>query len=621
MSFDIQWDTICNDEELALSFKEFLNSKLSSVELPHYLSNLQVVDFKLGNVAPELTIRDIDIPFHEFYVSVYSNSNDTEKNASKVKSGKPKTEVHSTPMNKFQSNSRPPSPLPFMNGTNSLLLPRSNSGKPTLGHMGVGLGSFGIGGSNSSGQPPLSNGSNMSHVDSESNYFQHVNYESNNDDGKMLSSLLKGVNGIKINSFDGNYSDNGYASNSNTSNTIPMASGATNNNNNNHHSINLDYEDHPIDYENLDTSFDLQFSVDVNWHSALYIEVTCDLLVNYPAPGFIKLPVRLKITDLTIHSLLIAAVISKKVFISFLCDIDDEDNNEEQNSDFGSKNDTKKPKKNSRMKSSSGKDRIDILQDMKIEGEIGNLSEGSEVWRETLLNNNDKSPDSSKSENLKGSVSSLQFNLPYNFDTTNNFLNKSNNNSNSSNANEGDITDTNGLVLRNIGKIENFLTSAFRSMIINELAWPGWIELDFNDSNDDSEDSDSDDEQEDNPLLESSVSTASLSSESIKSKSESKPEPKMEAKVESKSEFKIKSNNRLFEKRRNTNESFKEMKRNPSSSLKKIKTNRTLSRNLNEADDRLSLNALNLRNARRASSVIDDSSLYSTDSYFTSDED
>ena len=38
----------------------------------------------------------------------------------------------------------------------------------------------------------------------------------------------------------------------------------------------------------------------------------------------------------------------------------------------------------------------------------------------------------------------------------------------------------NGSVLRNIGKIEKFLLSALRKVLVNELAWPSWIEIDMN---------------------------------------------------------------------------------------------------------------------------------------------
>jgi len=510
MSFDIQWESICNDKDLAQSLKEFLNSKLSTVELPHYLANLQVVDFHLGDVAPEITIRDIDMPFHEFYVAAYEKEDDDYsgfgdyKGDKKEKLSDYKTSADSKPLKKedfefkgdikygvnsrhdspvpnkastpvipahsFHSNSRPPSPHPFINGMNStgsILMPRTSSGiTPTMVHMGVGLGGFGIAGPNVStplAVPPPSSGSNMSHVDSESNYFQssHNNVLSTNDEEKMIHALLRGMNGMQLNRQDSfpSYADL-YGSNNE--------------------------KDELVDYESLDTSLDIQFSVDVLWDSKLYVEVTCDLLVNYPAPGFIKLPVRLKITDLKIHSLLVAAVISKKVFLSFLCDIDDENEDEikpesatesRQNSRNGAK---------TRMKRTNGKERIDILQDMKIEGEIGNLYEGPEMLLSGVLKRS-KIAETHRPHN------------PLRSKSTNHIISSRADNLTTGTSNsENDMNDTNGLVLRNISKIENFLTSVFRGMIIDELAWPGWIELDFNDDDDDDDDDDDGKDGEEN---------------------------------------------------------------------------------------------------------------------------
>ncbi|GMG37481.1 unnamed protein product [Ambrosiozyma monospora] len=213
------------------------------------------------------------------------------------------------------------------------------------------------------------------------------------------------------------------------------------------------------DDENGDKAkFDLQLAIDVKWDSSMYIEVVCSLLVNYPAPEFIKLPVRLKITNLSIHSLAIVAYLDKKVFLSFLCDIDDDenDNSVEENTEGGAnengsnlnqsaptgsptetRQDFRKPSITELHHIPSlNRERIDIIKNLKIEGELGNCDQMNQH-----------------------------------------------------------IDTSNGSILRNIGKIEKFLVTALRTLLIKELGWPSWIELDFN--NDD-EDSDEDDSEEEN---------------------------------------------------------------------------------------------------------------------------
>lgn len=520
MSFDIQWDTICNDEQLALSLREFLNSKLSTVELPHYLANLQVIDFKFGKTAPEITIRDIDVPFNEFYTS--ANEVNDEREEEGVEEGENEGEADETDpdqkeedgskqtphvvrrdhgtkgidgedvsdsrsknrvsllKNQILPPSRSPSPHPFINNPNSILMPRASSGfTPTLGHMGVGLGGFRMAG----GNVQLNNASNGSgSMESESDYFQpeYNEHESTVDDGKIFSGLINGVSGVHLNGGDV-YSDGDLSNDTNRQGNPDRDS---NNKGNTNNSSFFSGED----YKSLDTSLDIQLSVDVNWDSELYIEIICDLLVNYPAPEFIRLPVRLKITDLRIHSLMVAACISKKVFISFLCDIDSDDGAGLDDGSYSNSNNNES-RQDSRKSTttnttfsrrSKGKERIDILQDMKIEGEIGNVSEGAELWRENLL----KPLHQQHFHDLR-ELSNQSVDLT----AGTNFL--------SGLVNNDDSGDGNGLVLRNIGKIEKFLITAFRGLIIDELAWPSWIELDFNESVSESDEETENSDEED----------------------------------------------------------------------------------------------------------------------------
>jgi len=161
-----------------------------------------------------------------------------------------------------------------------------------------------------------------------------------------------------------------------------------------------------------DVSNDIQFIVEIDYKGDITIEVQVDLLLNYPSPGFITLPVKLKIVDLGIHSLAVIAHVSKVVFLSFLCDI-----NDEQFDDI-----IKNP-----TLSKNNRNRIDIVRSMRIESEIGD--------------------------------------------------------------NQGE-----GSVLRNVGKVERFLTEMVRGLLRDELAWPGWISFDFNED-DDSDDQSSEGEE------------------------------------------------------------------------------------------------------------------------------
>ncbi|GMG21681.1 unnamed protein product [Ambrosiozyma monospora] len=67
MSFDINWESIYSDESIRDYLQDFLNEKLSSIPLPNYLNDLEIVKVSLGDKSPQLTIKDISYPFQEFY--------------------------------------------------------------------------------------------------------------------------------------------------------------------------------------------------------------------------------------------------------------------------------------------------------------------------------------------------------------------------------------------------------------------------------------------------------------------------------------------------------------------------------------------------------------------------
>lgn len=149
---------------------------------------------------------------------------------------------------------------------------------------------------------------------------------------------------------------------------------------------------------------DIQFLVETDYKGDVTLEIETELLVNYPSPEFIKLPVSLRIVELSIHSLLVLSYISKRLFVSFLCDLSDEQ-----------LDDVLKNPRRAKEKAT----RIDIIRNLRIENEIGELKTGGAEFDQ-------------------------------------------------------------GAILRNVDKVERFLTDLIRDLLRDELAWPGWVELDFN---------------------------------------------------------------------------------------------------------------------------------------------
>ncbi|KAF5208522.1 putative mitochondrial distribution and morphology protein [Clavispora lusitaniae] len=173
---------------------------------------------------------------------------------------------------------------------------------------------------------------------------------------------------------------------------------------------------------------DIQFILEIDYKGDVALEIVVNLLVNYPSAHFITLPIKLKITDLVIHSLAAVAYLENSVFISFLCDLNDADSDYFTSASMHRRSDAHS--RGSHIPPSSGgnitdyvpsnnKERIDVIRSVKIDTEIGEME------------NN---------------------------------------------------------VLRNVGKVEKFLVEQLRNIIRDETAWPSWICLDFNDDDDDDDD-------------------------------------------------------------------------------------------------------------------------------------
>lgn len=165
---------------------------------------------------------------------------------------------------------------------------------------------------------------------------------------------------------------------------------------------------------------DIQFILEIDYKGSAAIEITVNLLVNYPSTHFITLPIKLNITDLVIHSLAAVAYLENSVFLSFLCDLNDTESDyfssptqrpSTDSSSYGSQQPLFNGGNITDYATSSNKERMDVIKSVKIESEIGEI-------------------------------------------------------------------ETN--VLRNVGKVEKFLVEQLRSIIRDETAWPSWICLDFN---------------------------------------------------------------------------------------------------------------------------------------------
>ncbi|QLG74394.1 hypothetical protein HG535_0G02770 [Zygotorulaspora mrakii] len=83
MSFEIDWSELESDVRLNESIRKHLNSYLETVSLPSYVGNLRILNFDLGKIAPNITLREISDPLNDFYEAISEDleqsGSDTEK--------------------------------------------------------------------------------------------------------------------------------------------------------------------------------------------------------------------------------------------------------------------------------------------------------------------------------------------------------------------------------------------------------------------------------------------------------------------------------------------------------------------------------------------------------------
>lgn len=377
MSFDINWNKLIEDNDISDSIKDFLDEQFKKIELPSYIADLSVTDFSLGDTPPEIIIRHIGDPFESFY------EEDDDYSATK------------SPMHKYELNQgdqereEDDDVSSISDDVTNHGIKMKNTNNTTIINDSIPL---------RLSTPPILNRSQTS--------------------SDSIQLIIGGNNQLN------------YMQNYNMNNIVGFVKQDNQLNSKSNSSSNLTGRETPIDILKANHEYkfqinkrksttrsenDIQLISEINYFGNLQMEITAKLLVNYPSPNFISLPVKLHVTDLVIHLIAAIAYLKNSVFFSFLCDIND------SNSEYFSN-----PESTHGLSSGGNfveyvngpnhNERIDIIKKVKIESEIGEVE------------NN---------------------------------------------------------VLRNVGKVERFLTDQLRRILRDEIAWPSWVCFDLND--DDSE--------------------------------------------------------------------------------------------------------------------------------------
>lgn len=370
MSLDINWDKVILDQEFTRLIRDFLDSQFKLIDLPPYIANLAVTSFSLGTTPPELTIRHIGDPFDAFYED--EDSEDAHAHRMAVADSDDDSslvaleDTISDNINNTTFHVAPPiTPPPANQATRAALdsvsLMVGNTNQLNLHHNYTGL----LGVANGLKPPDRRPGEQLGRELP----VQILTQRPQDPPIGRTPTLLPTV----------------------APRSLPASLV----------SIGKKQAGRLVN--------DIQFIVEVDYKGDMNIGVSVNLLVNYPLPNFISLPIKLHITDVVTHLIATVAYLDRAVYFSFLCDVND------SVSDYfdGSTLATPNPVFSEML---GNRERIDIIKKIKIELEIGEVE------------NN---------------------------------------------------------VLRNVGKVERFLTERLRLMLREEIAWPSWLCFDMADESDD----------------------------------------------------------------------------------------------------------------------------------------
>ncbi|KAG5358819.1 Mitochondrial distribution and morphology protein 12 [Yarrowia sp. E02] len=98
-----------------------------------------------------------------------------------------------------------------------------------------------------------------------------------------------------------------------------------------------------------DREDDLQVLFRVKYTGDIRVGVEATLRLNYPSDDVVLLPMKLHLSHININSLAIMAYIKKSIYLSVICDLDESDH----------------------AVARTGRERLDIIRDVKIDSEIG----------------------------------------------------------------------------------------------------------------------------------------------------------------------------------------------------------------------------------------------------------
>lgn len=321
MSIDIDWQTLTTGPEglaLAESIKDFIHDKFQQVELPRFIRSVQVHSFDFGEECPVVQLKDICDPLPEFYANDDdSDEDEREDQGDQIRQdgeSSRRTEEAQHPINtnddrhdpsSWSSTARPsfidirPALRPNLGWTDHMATPflsRSNTpgipgGTSNLSYFHLPLGT-GLSGS----QTPLAA------VAGGTPYSTHWDHHGFSSDAQHRGPLHRQQ-----------FSSSNLSSRPSTSESYqdirpPTATQNTSD----------AFEPTPGAKSLIPDPMDTQIVLHTSYIGTVRLSITAEILLDYPMPSFVGIPLKLNITGLSFDGVALIAYLRKRAHFCFL---------------------------------------------------------------------------------------------------------------------------------------------------------------------------------------------------------------------------------------------------------------------------------------------------------------
>lgn len=338
MSIELDWSKLINDNDgLNEKVRSFLHNQFQNLTLPPYIKELSVTSFDFGTQAPEITIKNITDPFPQFYNDDEFDSDESFMDGVNNNNGNRNKEPTHLPVPTAPSHSRQASfgidGEEEISQTDNI---EEGYGPTSLHYFHSKFSPSFFSNVRSSFYPPFPHTSSLNGTNATGTPMLRSQVGS---PGPGSPPCLSEDNLGKLNRIN----------NENDRHTKREDHAIVEDNDDLVEALFEDPEDDVAEDSKIAKDDDVQLFLEVCYNGNMRLGITATLLINYPSPNFVSLPVKLTVTGLEVRSLAVVAYISKRIHVSLLCDIDEDGDSV----------------------TLTGNGRIDVIRDIKIESEIG----------------------------------------------------------------------------------------------------------------------------------------------------------------------------------------------------------------------------------------------------------